>query len=119
MVDKINSVGSVNGPNSSEPPKKKEAVEQEEQMFDFPGMSALEFGYNLIKEEPVLIGVSPAAALIKKSGVLSGVKEKVKENIHQSAENLREYKKEHPVLNFLGFGLLGEGIMLLDKVINN
>lgn len=114
MTGQVNPVDSVKVGTPTPATQPARTVEpEEEQMFEFNSSSALELGYNIGKS---------ALKVATGYGALEVITESTKnpkEYLHETAENIRKFKDEHPVLGYvLTGGVIGSFIPWLDKQIN-
>lgn len=111
MAGEVNAVDSVKVNTSNTTSQPQRVVEQEEeQMFDFS--SALETGYEIGKT---------ALKFASGYGALEMINEGAKDskgNLHKTAENIRQFKEEHPVLFWFAGGLVGQAIIWADEQAN-
>ena len=126
MAGEVNAVDSVNVNVATQTSQPARVVEQdEEQLFEFSGDAVLETAYKVIKtaSEYTLVGAVKKA--IDGEGVLPEntkdlVPDKVKEFIHEKAEEIRDAKKDKSFIGgfWLTAGLAGTAITWLDEQIN-
>ena len=109
MAGEVNAVDSVKVNTSNTPSQPQRVVEQEEeQMFNFATGAATELGYEAIK----------LASGYKSFEVINEAVKDPKGNLHKTAENIRQFKEEHPVLFWFAGGLVGQAIIWADEQAN-
>jgi len=125
MAGEVNAVDSVKVGTPTPAGQPARVVEQEEeQMFEFEGSSALEMGYNIARELSEYTAIGALKKVVNGESIIPEntkdiVPEGVKEFIHENAEKIREAKKENPILSwFYTGGILGTAVTWLDEQIN-
>ena len=96
----------------SKPKAKVEKQETDEPMFEFS--SALETATDLVSKWYENVTIGPAVA----KGAEAAEKMDLKGKLHKTAEKAQKYKEEHPILTYMGVGLLPNIIIGLDKLVN-
>ncbi len=130
MPEGVNSADSVrvNTGAGTPPPSVAPQEQPEEQMFDFTPSSALELGYQVAREA-LEAAAGPAYHLLSemsdadKSSIAEKAKnivpQKVKDAIHNSANNIRETRENRGWFAAFTYGAIQQTIVLIDEFLNS